>query len=108
MKKAEEWLERTYSKSYWADMTCPSAASKQAVATSVQQAGTGGFLYIWSDQRSGGAASRRAQTLAVERAKLCQTDELQWHLLLRTAQYSKGQAFRNGHAPCEDRLARQS
>lgn len=38
--------------------------------------------------------------MAVERAKLCQTDELRWYLRLRTAQWqSKGQDFRSATPP---------
>lgn len=87
-KRGEEQLERTYSKSYWADMTCPSAASSCYERTA---AGSGGFLYIWSDQRSGGAATLPTRTVAVERAMLCQTDELLRRYSVQQAQwYRKG------------------
>lgn len=44
-KKAEEWLERTYSKSYWADMTCPSAASKQLLRAYSRREPAGSCIY---------------------------------------------------------------
>jgi hypothetical protein len=47
-----EWREGTYSKSYWADMTCPSVRSKQLLRTYQDSSGKA-LVYIERTKASG-------------------------------------------------------
>lgn len=99
-ERVEEWLEGTYWKSYWADMTCPSAASS-LLRTYQNQQREGSCIYRANNVKWIGQVDFDLSSKA-ERGRMLSCGRAVHNSTVRTG---GGLGSRKAHAPCVDRIS---